>query len=144
MENNPRLIGVNPKAEADVGFELAQPGIYIMRIEGSANMPAVAIFDSKSGNKCLKVRLVFASVLEVTTTEGKPARNLGSIIDASLVIEPAEKQGKLRSFVESAGLPWSDFDIDSLIGREVLAKVGLEEYNGVTRNKIERYLKPRV
>jgi len=139
-------ITVNPNADADAGFDVAQPGVYRLRIEGSANFPAVTEFDSKKtpGNRGLKIRYVFADPTIVTTTEGKTAKNLGSIIDQSCLIYPADKQGKLRSLVESANLTWADFDTDDLDGKEVQAKVGVEEYNGVIRNKIERYLKPTV
>lgn len=136
-------ITVNPQADADAGFEVAAPGVYPMRIEGSANFPAVAEFDSKKtpGNRGLKIRLVFADPTAIQTTEGKQARNLGSVIDQSVLIAPSDKQGKLRSLVEAVGLAWADFDTDDLAGKEVKAKVGIDEYNGVVRNKIERYIK---
>lgn len=132
----------NPQAEADAGFDVAQPGTYRLRVEGSANFPAATEFTSKSGNTCLKLRLVFADPTAVTTTKGSPAKNLGSIIEQSLVISPAEKQGKLKSCVESAGIDWLSFtDTDMLVGKEVNCLVGLEDYNGETRNVIKRYLK---
>lgn len=137
------LVTPNPNAEADSGFECAQPGVYNLRIEGSANFPDLQEFTSKAGNKCLKVRLVFADHTSITTDKGTPAKNLNSIIEQSLVLEPAEKQGKLRAFVESAGLVWDTFtDTDMLHGLEVKAKVGIEEYNGEKRNVVQRYVKP--
>lgn len=136
-------ITANPAAEADIGFENAAPGVYAMRCEGSPNMNAVSEFDSKStpGNKGLKLRWVFSDPSGVVTTEGKPARNLGSIIDQSCLFFPEDKQGKLRSLVEAAGLPWTDFDSEQLVGAEVLCKIELDEYNGTVRNKISRYVK---
>lgn len=132
----------NPQAEADAGFDIARPGNYRLRIEGSPNMPATSEFTSKSGNTCLKVRLIFADPTAVMNIKGEPAKNLGSIIDASLVISPAEKQGKLRSVVESAGLQWANFtDTDMLNGCEVMTTVGIEEYNGASKNVVKRYLK---
>ena len=114
-----------------------------MRIEGSKNMPAVQAFDSKTtaGNKGIKVRLVFAEPSSVDTIKGLPAKNLGSIIDNSILTEPADKQGKLRGLVEAVGLPWSDFDTEQLAGMEVLAKVDIEEYKGEQRNVVRRYVK---
>jgi len=135
-------ITVNPQAEADAGFEIAQPGVYRMRIEGATNFPAVQEFTSAKGNTCLKVRMVFADPTSVTTDKNTVAKNLGSIVDSGLVVAPAEKQGKLRSLVEACSLPWADFDTDQLVGKELQAKVAIEEYNGTKRNNITRYLKP--
>jgi len=137
-------ITANPQAEADAGFDIAAPGIYPMRIEGSKNMAAITEFDSKTtaGNRGLKIRLVFADPTAVNTIKGMPAKNLGSIIDNSILISPPEKQGKLRSLVEAAGLPWADFDTEQLEGMTVQAKVDIEEYKGEQRNVIRRYLKP--
>ncbi len=136
-------ITANPQADADAGFDIAAPGVYPMRIEGSKNLAAVTEFDSKTtvGNKGLKIRLVFADPSGVTTIQGNPAKNLGSIIDNSVLISPPEKQGKLRSLVEAAGLPWGDFDTDQLIGQEVLVKVEVEEYKGDQKNTARRYIK---
>lgn len=135
-------ITVNPEAEVNVGFDLAAPGIYRMRFEGTDNMAAVTPFTSKSGNECLKVRAVFADPTLVSKADGTPVKNLGGIIDNSLVVTPADKQGKLRSVVEAVGLAWADFDTDDLNGKEFMAKIGVEEYNGDKKNVIARYLPP--
>lgn len=136
-------ISVNPNADADAGFDIAAPGVYRMRIEGSKNMPAVSEFDSKTtaGNKGIKIRLVFADPSAVSTIQGQTAKNLGSIIDNSVLIAPADKQGKLRSLVEACGLPWGDFDTEQLVGQEVSVKVEVEEYKGEQKNTARRYLK---
>lgn len=136
-------ITVNPNADADAGFDVAAPGVYALRIEGSKSMAAVSEFDSKTtaGNKGLKVRLVFADPSSVTTIQGTPARNVGSIIDNSILIAPAEKQGKLRSLVEACGLVWGDFDTEQLVGQEVQAKVDVEVYQGEQKNVVRRYIK---
>lgn len=139
-------IQTNPAAEADASFDIAAPGVYRLRIQGSANMAAVTEFDSKKtpGNRGIKIRLVYVDPTSITTDKGQPARNLGSIIDNSVLIAPAEKQGKLRSLVEACGLPWSDFDTDQLVGLEVEAKVDIEEYNGEKKNVVKRYIKAGV
>lgn len=136
----------NPAADADQGFDVAQPNVYRMRIEGSANFPAVQDFQAKSGNRCLKIRLVYVDApSSIMTVKGTYAKNLGSLIDQSCVLEPSEKQGKTRGLVEACGIPWMDFtNIQMLNGREVNVKVGLEEYpegSGDKRNKVERYVK---
>ncbi len=134
-------ITVNPEAEASASFDVAKPGIYRLRIEGSQNFPAVQEFTAKSGNECLKIRLVYADPTAVMKENGEPAKLLGAIIDNSLVISPKEKQGKLRGFVEACGLAWTDFDTDNLAGLELVAKVGIDEYQGEKKNVVERYLK---
>lgn len=136
-------ITANPQADVDAGFDIAQPGVYPMRIEGSPNMPAVSEFDSKKtpGNKGIKIRLVFADPTAVMKEDGTPAKHLGSIIDNSVLTSPAEKQGKLRSLVEAAGLPWTDFDTEDLVGKEVMVKVEVEIYNGDKKNTARRYVK---
>ncbi len=137
------LINVDPNAEASASFDIARPGIYRLRIEGSENMPAATRLDSKKtpGNVCLRIRAVFADPTSVYKVNGDPAKLLGSIIDNSLLIEPKERQGKLRSMVEAVGLEWTNFDSDDLNGREFNAKVDVEEYNGEQKNVIRRYLK---
>ena len=142
------LFTPNPNAEANLAFDIAKPGQYRLRIEGSPNMPGVsepAPSKSTPGNMVMKVRLVFADPTAVTTIADLPAKNLGSIIDNSLVTMPAEKQGKLRSLVESAGLVWNEFtDTQMLMGKEVTAVLGIEEYNGEQKNTVKRYLKPQL
>lgn len=136
------IVDVNPEAEASANFDIAAPGVYRMRIEGSPNMPAVTIQNSKTtpGNVCLRIRAVFVEPTAVNREDGTPAKLLGSIIDNSLLISPRDKQGKLRSMVEATGLPWLNFDENDLVGREFLAKVEIELYKGDKKNVIKRYL----
>ena len=142
------MFSPNPNAEANLAFDIAKPGQYRLRIEGSTNMPGVSDpIPSKStpGNMVMKVRLVFADPTAVYTLKDEVAKNLGSIIDNSLVTQPAEKQGKLRSLVESGGIVWADFtDTQMLMGKEVTAVLGVEEYNGDQKNTVKRYLKPQI
>ena len=133
----------NPEAEASASFDVVAPGAYQMRIEGSDNMDAVTPFTSKAGNECIKVRLVFADPSAATKINGSPATNPGSVIDAGLVISPADKQGKLRSLCEAAGLDWNMMnDTDDLIGRELTVKLKVEQYNGEDKNGVARYVVP--
>lgn len=134
-------VTVNPAAEASASFDVARPGAYRLRIEGTTNFPAVQEFTSKAGSSCLKVRFVYSDPTSVCKEDGSPANLLGGIIDNSLVVSPAEKQGKLRGFVEACGLAWEDFDTDDLTGKEVMAKVEVEEYQGTKKNVIKRYIK---
>lgn len=136
------LIKVNPNVEASGGgFEVVKPGIYQMRIEGATNFPAVQEFTAQSGNTCLKVRLVFVPGQIITNLKGDEAKNPGSVVDSSLVIAPEEKQGKLRSMVEAAGIAWGDFDFNDLVGRELNVSLKVEEYKGNQKNSVDRYIK---
>ena len=126
----------NPAAEASSAFEVIKPGVYDMRVKD------ITEFQAKSGNQCLKVQLEFADPSSLVKLDGMPATNAGNVFDNGLVTSPAEKQGKLRSFVEAFGLSWGDVsDTDELIGKELKVNVGIEEYEGVQKNVAKRYMK---
>lgn len=125
-------LNANPAVEANVTFDVVEPGEYNLRVD------SIEPFTSQAGNECWRTRLSFTS--PVNKIDGTPAQNPGTLIDNSLVAYPPEKQGKLRSFVEACGLAWSDLDSDELIGQECIAKVGLEEYKGEQRSVVKRYL----
>lgn len=126
----------NPAAEANVGFDVVQPGTYRMRVKD------IKPFDSKSGNKCLKVQLEYVDPSALSKEDGTPSSNPGNLFDNGLVTEPAEKQGRLRNFVEACGINWASAgNTDELIGREVDVKIKSEEYQGERSNKVVRYFK---
>jgi hypothetical protein len=145
----PRL-NANPQAEANVAFDLVKPGQYRMRMEsGTTDNTSIAEFQSKSGNKCLRIRAAFVDIGALTKEDGTDAKNPGTLLDSGLVLEPKEKQGKLRSMMEACGLPWSSIDDDRtwaelLNGKEFDATVGVEEYEGTQKNVIKRYLPIKV
>lgn len=126
----------NPNAEATSAFDVVKPGPYLMRVK------AITEFTAKSGNECLKAELEFADPSSCTKLDGNPAQNPGHVFDNGLVTFPADKQGKLRSFVEACGKTWGELtDTDELIGCEVEVNVGVEEYEGNQKNVAKRYLK---
>jgi hypothetical protein len=126
----------NTNVEASSAFDIVKPGVYPMLVKD------VTEFTAKSGNECLKVQLEFADKSSLTRLDGQPANNPGNIFDNGLVTSPAEKQGKLRSFVEACGKSWGDItNTDDLIGCEVKVNIGLEEYEGVQKNVAKRYVK---
>lgn len=129
----PRLTA-NPNAEANLAFDVVKPGTYRMRVK------EIVEFTAQSGNTCWRARLEYAE--PVDRIDGQPAQNPGTVLDNSLVAAPADKQGKLRSFVEACGIGWSDLDSDQLVGCELVAKIDIEEYNGEQRNTVRRYMKP--
>ena len=126
----------NPQIEATAAFEVVKPGVYAMRVV------QITEFKAKSGNDCLKVEMEYANPSECVKMDGTPANNPGHIFDNGLVTAPAEKQGKLRGFVEACGKTWGEVsDTDELIGSEIQVNVGVEEYEGVQKNVAKRYLK---
>ena len=129
-------LNANPNAEASVDFAVIKPGIYRMRVE-----EITEFISAKSGNTCWKVRLAYVDPSALSKEDGSPAGNVGNVFDNSLVIAPADKQGKTRGFVEALGAQWSDLDSEDLIGLECDCRVGIEEYQGNKKNVIARYLK---
>lgn len=135
-------LNVNPNAEASVAFDTIKPGIYRMRVKEVLTVDQNGnAFVSASGNTCWRVRFEFADPGQVLNLSEAVAQNPGTLMDAGLVIDPAEKQGKLRGLVEALGMIWQDLDSDDMIGRECDVKVGLGEYKGEKRNEIKGYLK---
>lgn len=129
----------NPTAEANAAFDVIQPGTHRMRIV------EITDFQSQSGNKCLKVRMEYVDPSSLTKLDGSPAANPGNLFDNGLVFEPADKQGRLRNFVEACGKTWGEVsDTDDLVGLEVDVKIKLDEYNGEQSNKVSRYLAPAI
>lgn len=129
-------LNANPNAEANVAFDVVRPGTYRMRVK------EITEFDAQSGNHCWRARLEYVDTAALDKLDGSgPANNPGTLLDSSLVVEPADKQGKVRSFVEALGAEWTDLDSDDLIGLECDVKVGVEEYQGEQRNVAKRYLK---
>jgi hypothetical protein len=55
-----------------------------------------------------------------------------------------DKQWKLRTITEAAGLPWGDYDPEvDLPGREITVVVKVEQYEGEWKNKVGRYVIPK-
>lgn len=126
----------NPNAEASSAFEVVKPGVYAMRVKD------VTAFTAKSGNECLKAELEYVDPSGCVKMDGATASNPGHIFDNGLVTAPADKQGKLRAFVEACGKKWGDItDTDQLIGCELKVNIGIEEYEGVQKNIAKRYVK---
>jgi hypothetical protein len=128
-------LNANPEVEANVTFDVIKPGEYTMRVE-----EITEFVSQNSGNTCWKTKLSFAAGQDFVKLDGTPAKNVGVIFDNSLVVAPADKQGKLRSFVEALGRNWEDMESEELIGLECIVKVGLEEYKGEQKNVAKRYL----
>jgi len=130
-------LNANPTVEASLAFDVVKPDTYDMRVE------TIEEFSAASGNTCWKVKLSYVDPSACTKENGEPATNPGNVFDNSLVVSPAEKQGKLRGFVEACGRAWTDLDSDELIGCDVTVKVIKEEYpqgSGNWSNKAGRYL----
>ena len=126
----------NPNVESTGSFDVVKPGTYTMTVKD------ISQFRSSKGNECLKVRLAFADPTACVKIDGTPCQSPGNIFDNGLVLEPAEKQGKLKSFAEACGETWVEFnDTDTLLGKELQVNIGVKEYEGVQKNTVKRYLK---
>lgn len=134
----PRLTA-NPNAEVNSGFDVVKPCVTRLRVKSVEEVAS-----KSSSNTLWKFTWEFVDPTSLDKLDGSgQAKNPGTLIDNSLVINPAEKQGKLRGLVEALGRTWEDLDSDSLVGLELDAKIGTEEYNGEPKNKIVRYLKQK-
>lgn len=126
----------NPNAEASGNFDVVKPGVYTMRVK------ALTPFEAASGSSCLKAEFEYVDPSACTKLDGTPASNPGHVFDNGLVTAPADKQGKLRGFVEACGKSWGEVtDTDELVGLELKVNVGVEEYQGVQGNVVKRYVK---
>ena len=129
-------LNANPNVTASAAFDVVKPGVYKLRVRELNEFIA-----KESGNKCLQLEAEYVDISNIDKLDGGQATNPGTIRDYGLVMEPADKQGKLRGLVEACGMNWGDLDTDELIGKEFEAKVGTEPYNGEPKNVIKRYLK---
>lgn len=132
----------NPNVEANLAFDVIKPGEYLMRVKDVKTTDDNGNdLVSAKGNKYWKVQLEFVETGMLERNDGKGyAKNPGAIFDNSLLVEPSDKQGKLRAFVEACGLTWGDIESDDLRGCEVLARLGTSEYKGEMKNEVKRYI----
>lgn len=127
------LVRVNPEAEISAGFEPVKPGTYRMRIK--------EVTDRNPEKNDLRIVLEFVSpASELLGLSGEPLKGLpGSLYD--YIMLDSDKQWKLRTLTEAAGLPWEDYDpTTELVGRELDVVIKTELYEGETRNKVSRYV----
>lgn len=126
----------NPQAEVSAGFEAVKAGTYRMRVKECKDR-------SSEGKQDYEVKLEHTLPKEeLVGVEGSPLKGMPSTVYDYLMTAP-DKQWKLRSITEAAGLPWQDYDpVTELIGRELDVVVKVEPYNGENRNKVARYVVP--
>lgn len=129
------IINVNPEAEVKAGFAPVKAGTYQMRIKEVTNR--------NPEKNDLKVVFEFVQPAnELIGLDNEPLKgNAGSLFD--YVMLDMDKQWKLRMLAEAAGMPWTNFDEQDLVGRELLVTVKLELYEGEQRNKVARYVIPK-
>ena len=130
------LIKANPEAEISTGFEEVRPGTYRMRID--------TVEDRNPQKNDLKIRLVHTTpATELCGLTGEPLKGQPSSLFDYIMLA-SDKQWKLRTLTEAAGLPWTDYDpIADLPGKEVDVVIKLEPYEGEQRNKVARYVVPK-
>lgn len=131
------LLKTNPAAEVSAGFPTFKAGVYRMRV--------VKVEDRNPAKNDLKVTMAYADPSQLVTIDDKAYTGTldgaGSLFD--YVQLAFDKQWKLRTLVEAAGLTWGDMDDQDLVGKEVDVKVILEEYQGEQKNKVGRYVIPK-
>ena len=127
---------VDPTAESASGFPVWAPGRYTLRIL------EVEEATTKAGKPMLVI--THEAVGDVFDEQGNALTNAGRLWDRVTVDPIVGKNGNqvsfLRPLIESAGLPWSDFNPEDLVGKEVTAQVGVGEYQGRKLNKVARYI----
>lgn len=136
-------LNANPNAEANVDFPVIKPCVARLRVKNiiTAAEDGGPLVSAK-GNTYWKIQLEYVDPTSLTKEDGSPVNGpAGSIFDNSIVVAPAEKQGKARGFVEALGAQWADLDSDDLVGLECDARIGIEEYQGNKKNTVARYLK---
>lgn len=120
-------IHVNPNTEA-AGFGYAEAGRYRLRI---------VKVEEKTGQAApyLNWELEFVDPnIQTTTGKGK----VGHIFAITTLKEDA--QFRLRQLTDALGLEWGDLDTDTLVGKELDAQVGVEEYEGNFKNVVKKYI----
>jgi len=120
-------VKVNPDTEVS-GFGYAEAGRYKLRVVGCR---------SDQGPKApyLNWEFEFADPnVKPTTGKGK----VGHVFEITTLKEDA--QFALRGLVEAIGATWGDFDTEELIGREFDAQVDVDQYQGVFKNVVKRYV----
>lgn len=127
------MLNVNPNAEVKTGFATVKPGQYPIRIK--------EVVDRNPEKNDLKITFEYVQpASELVGLDNEPLKgNAGSLFD--YIMLDSEKQWKLRQLVEACGMPWAAFDpLVDLQGKECIAVVKTEAYEGEQRNKISRYV----
>lgn len=126
------ILNTNPAAEVSVAFETIKPGTYPMRI--------TEVTDRNPDKNDIKIKLEYVDKSGLVTLAGEQAKNPGSLFD--YVQLASDKQWKLRTLYEAAGLGWPT-TIDPCVDLqqvEVPVTIKLEEYEGEQKNKVARYV----
>ena len=120
--------------EAQQEFATIKPGIYRTRVA------EIEELTDDQGRNIIKIQHEYVNPesIEVIGT-GKPGRLFNTIY-----LHKKEALGFLRAFVEAHGISWDYFrqsrDVSQFVGLEAETNVKLDTYEGVTRNKVARYI----
>jgi len=122
-------IQVDPNTESS-GFGYTEAGQYRLRVV-SVNVA--------QGPKAPYLHWEFEYAdPNVQTTDGKGRP--GHIFENTTLKQGENAQFRLRQLIDALGLEWKDFDTEETIGMEFDAQVGIEEYQGVMRNVIAKFI----
>lgn len=136
----------NPQAEAQLDFDVIQPGVYPVRIKEvlTTKKDGSPLVD-KNGKEYVSLSFDYVDPSSILKLDGTPAKNPGSLFENYVSFDP-DQQWKLRSIVEACGLEWGTVNsTDALIGQELQVKVKLgKTQDGEQRNEISRYVQQEV
>jgi len=134
-------ITVNPDVAAAGGGILWGKGRTQLRIRGIEEQTS-----KERGLPMLSIE--FEPTDAITDSDGNTvdAQSAGRIWDRVMVEPITTKRGQtisfLRPLIEACGLTWGgELDTEQLVGKELTARVGIEEYEGRERNTITGYVK---
>jgi len=120
-------ITVDPNTEAS-GFGYVEAGKYRLRI---------VKVEEKVGPAApyLKWEMELADAnLPTVDGKGKP----GHIFENTTLKVGA--QFRLRQLTDALGIEWGDLDTETMIGAELEAQVGIEEFEGVLKNCVKKFI----
>jgi len=118
------------------GFGYAEPGETQLRITA---------VDYKEGQKApylaWKVEFVDPNTPTVEKNTDGTSKKLGNIFENTTLKSGDNAQFRLRQLCDAVGIEWNTkIDTDDFIGKEFSAYIDLDEYNGVIKNVIKKFV----
>jgi hypothetical protein len=124
-------------AKIDVNLDTTVSS-FVAVAAGKYPMKITKVTDRRPGKTDLEIQLQHVTpAYELNGVDGETVKGQPSGVYLYTSLAP-DKQSRLRELVEAAGLVWGDLDTDDLQGKEVLATLKLEEYQGEQKNKVAR------
>jgi hypothetical protein len=74
--------------------------------------------------------------VQTVTGKGK----VGHVYEITTLKSGENAQFRLKQLCNALGRTWGDFDTDEVIGCELDAVLGIEEYQSIMKNKVEKFI----